>query len=38
MALHEKLDQIRVGHLEELVKELHEEVRLATESIKKNGG
>ena len=38
MALHEKLDQIRVGHLEELMKELHEEVRLLTESIRKNGG
>jgi uncharacterized membrane protein len=38
MALHEKLDQIRVGHLEELMKESHEEVRLLTESIRKNGG
>jgi uncharacterized membrane protein len=38
MALHEKLDQIRVGHLEELVKELYGEVRLATESIKKIRG
>jgi uncharacterized membrane protein len=38
MALHEKLDQIRVGHLGELVKELQGEVRLATKSIKKIGG
>ena len=35
MALHEKLDQIRVGHLEELVRALQEQVGVATELIKK---
>jgi uncharacterized membrane protein len=35
MALHEKLDQIRVGHLAEIMGELQEQVRMATELIKK---
>ena len=35
MALHEKLDRIRVGHLEELMGELREQIRVATELIKK---
>jgi uncharacterized membrane protein len=35
MALHEKLDQIRMGHLEELIGELQDQVRVATQLIKK---
>jgi uncharacterized membrane protein len=34
IALHEKLDQIHVGHLAELMGELQEQVRVATEMIK----
>ena len=35
MALHEKLDKIRVDHLAELMGGLQEQVRVATELIKK---
>jgi len=38
MALHEKLDRIRVDHLEELIGGLQEQVRIATNSIKATTG
>jgi uncharacterized membrane protein len=38
MGLHEKLDQIRISHLEALIGDLQEQVRVATQLIKKIAG
>jgi uncharacterized membrane protein len=38
MALHDKSDQFRLGHVEELIADLHRQVSAATELLKRISG